>query len=179
MTTAFIAEIHNADGSVYFVGKGSSTISSWPHFFRGKQSLLTRIERLLRWNYLKAGGVLKVIRVSNLEAGLKDSVAEVFTYDEFKELPTKVQLSKPGAVYKLQYADGRFAGPGVNGKTWAHGGHVRAAITGYPRGIKSFEGGTVHEITYDDDGIWPKEVRRIPAEKFYAMSPSSAKRIRR
>jgi hypothetical protein len=67
----------------------------------------------------------------------------------------------------------------VNGKTWAHGGHVRSAITSYPRGIKSFVGGTVFEITYEDDGVIPKEINRIPAEKFYMMSPSSARRARR
>jgi hypothetical protein len=178
MTTTFIAEIHNnADGAVRYVGKGAARLALWPHFFRGKQLLLNRIEQLTRWNYLK-DSTLKIIRVSSLEAGLKDSVAEIFTLDEFKALPTKPLLSKPGAVYKLQYANGRWAGAGVNGKTWAHGGHVRSAITSYPRGIKSFVGGTVFEITYEDDGVIPKEINRIPAEKFYMMSPSSARHAR-
>jgi hypothetical protein len=178
MTTAYIAEI-DVEGAVRYAGN-SWNISAFPRFYNGKAILLRRLENILRWGGRQKidESCIRIIKITNLQKGMKDSTAEVLTMQQFRDMPTRPPMTNPDAVYKLQSETGRWIGPGVNGKVWEKGGHLRAAVTNHHGGIKNprIAGGTVFEIIYEDDGVIPKLVNKIPVEEFYRRSPACNRR---
>ena len=181
MTTAFIAEV-KIEGKVLYVGK-KGRLETAPFFWRVNslyhlKRYLRSESRLSRSAYRASRDTANttVIRISNLEAGLKGALAEPMTFIAFmySDWSATPKLNNKNAVYKLKVGDVwvgttrrcRF------GITWGRAGDVRTHMTSMLHYFKnSYKTAVVYEIEYESDGITPRRTIPIPAIEFYCRSP--------
>ena len=190
MTTAFTAEIDTPEGTRYLAPK--SKLSKIPFFFR----TVAQLQRALRGNSYRKGveyfvpaiDSLKtvVVKVENLEKGLRSSSATRLSVAEAISIPSRKATAKvpSNAVFKIQFpAIGvgpkrkRFAGEGKYGKTWNRQGDVRLHIGSNIHWLKSvYRDATVVTILMGDDGITSTNISHTPIVEWYRRSPESNKR---
>lgn len=197
MTTAYIVETKFGDNVNYMIAGGR--FSHFPKLFTGH----ARVKTLLSANGLGYGNSrfcakmhkdsTKIIRIQNLERGMRDSHATIFTYEEFMARDFSRNgltiPNNPNAIYMIELAQNlelatkakpqyvQTAGQGRRckfGHQWNSGGHVRLHITGRLHRLEStYKGAKVLEIEMHEDGFTPKQVKSYPIVDFYCASKSS------
>lgn len=180
MRTAYLVEVDTNNGTMFVSSKGA--LSGYPKFWRDRSSLVRALERCFR-NGLDQRK-MEVVRVQNLEAGLRQSTATRLSVEAFYASRPTSFAKRPkypkNAVFKIrlktQWGDERtkFAGPGRLGKFWAKAGDLRNHITQNIELLKTqYAGADVLIIEFNVDGLTPARVRTQPIIEFYCDSPDS------
>lgn len=196
MTTAFLAEVDTAKGTMYVGKKGK--FSKLPFFFAQSQKLKELLKApprgySLRDDYYSPDRdreQTRVVVVDDVQKGLRASTGSNLAVVEFliKEFGTgKYAPTKPiNAVFKIRLAKGlgykKYSGGGKFGKTWERQGDVRLHITNnldrlsvchVNRDIPYYRDAEVVMIELDpQDGITPQKITSTPILEFYLQSPS-------
>lgn len=198
MATAYVVEVF-IDGVYKYMG-ASGKLGKFPKFF----STANQAKRFMRLPHMAYGNlkfnlgmknVTRVIQIAKLENGLNASTAKIMSYDEFMidfvpQSSTSPSIpNNPKAVYKIKLnpmlqlakktSEPVFVNVGSRkekfGRTWNSASALRGHITGRLFEFKKYEGATVFEIEYADDGVTTKQVKTYPILDFYCASPSSLK----
>ena len=197
MATAYVVEVKI--GNVFkFMGK-SGDLGNFPKFF----ATAAQAKRWMGLSHKAFGDskfnismkdVTRIIQIAKLENGLNASTAKMMSFDEFMSFKPQ-SLTKPTianntkAVYKIQLnpmlqiakksTEPVFVNVGSRkekfGRTWNSASALRGHITGRLFEFKKYEGATVLEIEYAEDGVTTKQVKTYPILDFYCASPSSLK----
>lgn len=183
MTTAYFAEVDSIKGTLYLGVK--SKLSTVPFFFRSVSHLLRGLGGRQYFedseHYVPSRDDLKtvVVRVENIERGIRSSTATRFSVNDVKNFPkTERAIKMPSnAVFKIQldaqakYRQ-RFVGAGKYGKTWNRQGDVRSHITANMHRLKNaYFGASVLTIMMNPDGVTVSSVTQTPIVEFYRKSP--------
>lgn len=194
MAIAYIVQVNFPAGTKYL--GPSLTLIEVPKFFKSESAVK---RALYRSGYCGSGiffsaeahsKITQVIVIRELENGLKDSKAEILSYDEFmdKDFSKKISIeNNEDAVYKIRLAlplvDGRprFAWKDSLGQkfghVWAKASCVRNHISGDVEKLQHiYSGAQVLEIEMGVDGVTAKSIKEYPIVDFYCASPSSRKR---
>jgi hypothetical protein len=187
MTTAYTAEIDTKDGTRYLASK--SKLSKVPFFFRS----VSHMRRSLSGSRYRTGDdyfvptrdALKttIVRVENLERGLRGSFGTKMSVHDFGQLPAagKTPRVPSNAVFKIQLNSAgtgvgpskkRFVGDGKHGKTWNRQGDLRNHITSnIHRLTAAYKDAVVATILIGPDGITPSSITYTPIVEWYRRSP--------
>ena len=182
MRTGYLVEVDTPSGTMYVSSKGA--LSGLPKFWRDRSSLVRALERCFRHGLDQRK--MEVVRVQNLEAGLRQSTATRLTVEAFYASRPTSFSKRPkypkNAVFKIrlktQWGDDRvrFAGPGRLGKIWGRAGDLRNHITQNIDLLKTkYAGADVLIIEMNTDGVTPYRVLPQPIIQFYCDSPDSNK----
>jgi hypothetical protein len=187
MTTAYTAEIDTTDGTRYLAGK--SKLSKIPFFFRSvshmRRSLAGSRYRTGTDYFVPTRDSLKttIVKVENLERGLRASHGTKMSVHDFAQLPTfgKSPRVPSNAVFKLQLNSAgtgvgpskkRFAGDGKHGKTWNRQGDLRSHITAnIHRLTAAYKDAVVATVLLGTDGISVTSITYTPIVEWYRRSP--------
>lgn len=186
MATAYIAEIDTNDGTRYLSTK--SKLSQVPFFFRSvshlRRSLSGRQYRIGPEYYVPSRDEMKtaIVKVENLERGLRSSSGVRMSVHSFKQLPTAQRHVKmpANAVFKIQLNSAgtgfgpkkkKFAGDGKFGKTWNRQGDARNHISSNIHWLKTvYKDAVVATVTMNPDGITVSQVSYTPIVEWYRRS---------
>lgn len=191
MTTAYVVEVQLPDGAKYLSINGK--LSPVPKFFLSRPTVRKYILQGAHhsnnyYNPKKHSEDTRIIVITQLEKGLKDSKAEILFYGQFVNSMPAMPSARPkthkNAIYKLRLANGQWVSPGKLkpkfGKIWNRAGDLRAHLTRTIRNCKLthlYANAEVIEITMEDDGVCQKMVNIFPVEMFYRESPALAARL--
>ena len=185
MFKGYFVEIQvDTNTTMYLAPGGYSSYRYRPYFFSSRYHVNRALGK--KWNKPDPAKT-KVVEVIDLEKGMKNATAKVYTLTEWQALPppSKSPKGNPRCQYKIEYNPSvsrinRFFGGNSArpfGKVWETAGDVRRYITGHLHYLSSsFKDATVIEMEYEPDMMTQKAVRRIPIVEFYCLSPDSRKR---
>lgn len=185
MRTGYLVEVDTDAGTQYVSSKG--VLSPMPKFWRDGSSLVRALERCFRRGLDQRK--MEVVRVQNLEKGLRESTATRLTVDAFYASRSTSFTKRPkyskNAVFKIRLKTpwgaerAVFVGTGKNGKTWEKAGDLRNHITRNIEKLNTeYAGAEVLIIDVSSDGVIPARVNHQPIIQFYRDSPDSDKKFR-
>lgn len=174
--TAYIAAVKlERDKTVYVGLKGK--LQSVPYFWRTRSALLRRLTPR-RWYYGSCWkeeftGSTSIIIVTDVQLGMKQSVATSMTLIDFREQTAAAkQVDKKGAVYRLTYHTGGVATIAPTSKTWGRASDLRSHLMYDLERLRLYlnAGRGVAEVTYGPDGVTPTGITYIPILQFLERS---------
>ena len=183
MTTAYIAQVENAAGTLYVGRQGR--LSKVPVFWQSNS--VGHLKRYLRrdgghtyygrWSPQMAAQTT-ILKTEGLEDGLRKALVVAMTHADFMgaDISAKAELNNPKAVYVIKKADGTFITNGYRRKTprlFDRAGLLRSYMTTAYQPFKTFAGATVLEIEYGPDGLTPTKKVEHKALEFWLRSPST------
>ena len=196
MTIAYTVQVNLSNGIQYVSSNGK--LSPIPKFFRSGPAIRKYLSLATsNPSYYNQGmkDLTTVIVIKELEKGLKQSIAEILSYDEFMKhdisAKSNPMISNPRAYYKVKLADGTiegvssWRGAARFGKMWSSAGHLRAHLTTQNQygphvllGAK-YKDAKIVEVVVAADNVNIEAVREYPIGVWYSASPTSRKHLTR
>jgi len=179
MTTAFVLQVKQPTNTAY-VGKGG-TLSQIPYFWRSAKHVVRVLDKS-GWRCEWKPGMeplTQVLRITDLELGMRDCTVNVMTMQELREFSPKT-IDPKGYVFKLQQKVNGKPYFVAGNKTWTAGGHLRQHITYTSSRLHRYLTSPdyeVVEIKYEDDLITPHTIKRTSVRDFLKRSPAGAKTL--
>jgi hypothetical protein len=199
MTTAWIAEISTKTGTKYLSTKTNGYYANRPHFFSTASHFkraLTRLQQFgMHGDFSEVDSAhITVVRIENLERGLRDSTGARMTADAFmaaEKLKEAAKSFKPKdpqlTMYAIEYSPEarrsmrypkQYAGAGKFGTRWKRSADVRNHLSANLDLLNgAYKDASIVILEYfAGDLLVPEKVSRLPLLKWYISTKAGAKR---